>query len=161
MKSQFLVPLVLMDSKDLVFMMAIVKLDKEKTKLGIIIKESKGGITFTGRVNLRIKEKILETNGLMPRDEETYSLVHYTISITKFRDLEISKILSYSYYRNLQMFYSGSNSFPDKLFSGNILSVYTNPNMVRQKYHNAYLMTLLVSPYGFSTKRKIKRRYYF
>ena len=139
----------------------IVKLDKEKTKLGIAIKESKGGISFTGRVNLRIKERILDTKELTPKDEETYSLVPYTISINEFRDIEISKILFYSYSRNLQMFYSGSSSFPDKLFSGNILSVYTNPNMVRQKYHNAYLMTLLVSPYGFSTKRKIKRRYYF
>ena len=62
----------------------IVRLDKEKTKLGIVIRESKEGITFTGRVNLRIKERILDTKELTPKDEETYSLVPYTISITKF-----------------------------------------------------------------------------
>ena len=139
----------------------IVRLDKEKTKLGIVIRESKEGITFTGRINLRIKERILETNELTPKDEETYSLVPYTISITKFRDIETSKILFYSYSRNLQMYYAGSSQFPDKLFSGNILSVYTNPNMVRQKYHNAYLMTLLVNPYGFSIEEKLKEDFHF
>jgi hypothetical protein len=49
------------------------------------------------------------------------------------------------------MFYAGNDPFPDSLFSGNILSVYTNPNMVRQKYHNANIMTLLVSPSGFGS----------
>jgi hypothetical protein len=44
------------------------------------------------------------------------------------------------------MLYAGSNPYPDKLFSGNILNVYTNPNMIRQKYHNAQVMTLVVNP---------------
>ena len=38
-----------------------------------------------------------------------------------------------------------SNNFPTKLFSGNILNVYTNPNMIRQKYHDASIMTLVAN----------------
>ena len=34
-------------------------------------------------------------------------------------------------------------AYPEKLFCGNILSIYTDPNMVRQKYHNANYMVLL------------------
>ena len=52
------------------------------------------------------------------------------------------------------MLYAGSNKYPTKLFEGNILSVYTNPNMVRQKYQNASKMTVLVEPLGLNPRDK-------
>ena len=46
------------------------------------------------------------------------------------------------------MYYAeGSASYPERLFFGNIMSVYTNPEMVRQKYKNADTMILLTRPF--------------
>ena len=137
-----------------------VRLDKEKNLLGIIIKETNDGLSFSGRVNLRIKERILETNELKPNDKETYALIPYTITLQKFRDKSASKILFYSYSRNLQMFYPSSKPNPEKLFAGNILSVYTNPNMIRQKYQNATIMTLIMDP-SENTEEKLEEDFQF
>ena len=47
------------------------------------------------------------------------------------------------------MYYiEGDVPYPEKLFSGNILLVYTNPNQVRQKYKNANTMVLLTRPFS-------------
>ena len=123
----------------------IVRLDKTKTVLAIMIHEEDAGLSFKGRLNLRIKERSLKTDELKPKDDETYTLVPYSITISTFREAA-SKVLFYSNSRNMQMFYAGTSPFPASLFSGNILNVYTNPNMVRQKYHNANVMTLFVNP---------------
>ena len=126
----------------------IVEYDQSKPKLGIML-ISNAGIQFTGRIFLRITERILSTDESKPMDEENYSLIPYTVNITKFRELSKSKILFYSYTRELQMYYVETNSpYPEKLFSGNIMSVFTNPNMVRQKYHGASTMILLTNPFG-------------
>ena len=127
----------------------IVKLDEKKTKLGIALYSE--SFAFSGRINLRITERVLGTDESKPMEDESYSLVPFTIDIQKFRDLPKSKILFYSYSRVLQMYHAESDTpYPEQLFSGNVLSVYTNPNMVRQKYHNAMIMTLLVNPMGFA-----------
>jgi hypothetical protein len=123
----------------------VVKLDKTNTKLGIILKETKTGLQFKGRINLRVTERALKTDELKPTEQETYTLIPFSINIQSFRE-KASKILFYSYSRNLQMLYAGNSPYPDKLFGGKILNVYTNPNMVRQKYHGANIMTLLVYP---------------
>jgi hypothetical protein len=44
----------------------------------------------------------------------------------------------------MQVYYNEVDTpYPKKLFSGNILSIYTDPNMVHQKYHDAKSMFLL------------------
>jgi hypothetical protein len=49
----------------------------------------------------------------------------------------------------MQMYYvEGNKPYPERLFFGNIMSVYTNPNMVRQKYKNADMMVLLSRPFA-------------
>ena len=126
----------------------IVKHYESNVKLGIIL-ISNAGLDFTGRIFFRTEERILETNEEKPMDEESYSLIPYTINISKFRELLKSKILFYSYTRELQMYYVETNKpYPEKLFSGNIMTVFTNPNMVRQKYHGANLMILLTNKFG-------------
>ena len=126
----------------------IVKLDAQKTKLGIVL-ISEAEVAFRGELYLRISERILGTDESKPMEEESFALAPFTVNIPKFRELSKSKILFYSYSRVLQMFHVESNNpYPEKLFSGNALSVYTNPNMVRQKYHGASTMILLVYPYG-------------
>ena len=126
----------------------IVKHDESKTKLGIML-ISNAGLDFSGRILFRTVERILGTDEEKPMDEESNSLIPYTINIAKFRELSKSKILFYSYTRELQMYYIETNKpYPEKLFSGNIMTVFTNPNMVRQKYHGANLMILLTNKFG-------------
>ena len=58
------------------------------------------------------------------------------------------------------MFYPSSKPNPEKLFAGNILSVYTNPNMIRQKYQNATIMTLIMDP-SENTEEKLEEDFQF
>ena len=140
---------------------AIVKLDEKKYKLGIIL-ISEVDYPFNGRIHFRISERFLGTDEQKPMEEETYSLVPFTINITKFREISKSKILFYSSTRFLHMYHVETNSpYPEKLFAGNILSIYTNPNMVRQKYHDANIMVLITSPFGFYSNSNLRETFKF
>ena len=134
------------------FLNSIMKLDTTKTKIGIAIYIS-AKETPQIKINLRITEKVLAVDEFKPEINEQYSVVPITINIPKFRAIPKSKILFYSSTRSLHMYESTSSEyFPTKLFAGNILNVYTNPNMVKQKYHNASIMTLIASPLGFTNE---------
>ena len=136
------------------YLNSILKLDKTKTKIGIAI-YIKADETPQININLRIAEKVLGTDEFEPQINEQYSMVPITIDIPKFRETLKSKILFYSSTRSLHMYEATSSGYsPNKLFSGNILNVYTNPNMVRQKYHNATIMTLIANPLGFANDEK-------
>ena len=125
----------------------IIEYDKSKKKLAIWL-VTNGQFDFTARIFLRTTEKILSVNEQTVMGDESYSLVPYTIIISHFRDLA-SKILFYSYTRELQMYYIEEETvYPERIFFGNILSIYTNPNMVRQKYRNADTMVLLTKRFG-------------
>ena len=125
---------------------SIMKLDKNKSKIGIAIHMSINEDTNI-KINLRISERILETNEKIVEFEEKYSLVPVTIEISKFWDIPNPKMLFYSSNNSLQMYEAVSNkNYPNKLFSGNILSIDTNPGQVILKYNNANIMTLLVDP---------------
>ena len=129
----------------------IIKHHSTRTKLGIYL-FTRGVIQFTARVFLRTTEKFLSVSEGKVTEDENYSLVPFTVTISDFRDYA-SRILFYSYTRELQMYYvETDNPFPEKLFSGNVLSVYTNPNMVRQKYHNANTMILLTRDFSQDDK---------
>ena len=136
------------------YLNSILKLDKTKTKIGIAI-YIKADATPQISINLRIAEKILAVDEFEPQINEEYSIVPITIEIPKFRAIPKSKILFYSSTRSLHMYEATSSGYsPNKLFTGNILNVYTNPNMVRQKYHNASIMTLIANPLGFANAEK-------
>ena len=121
----------------------IIKYSLENTKLGIFLK-AKGEISFTATVIVQAKEQFLETKEQNVTADELNSLVPFTVVISDFRYLNKSKILFYSYKNELQMYYvEDETPYPKRLFSGNIMSVYTNPNMVHQKYHDANYMVLL------------------
>ena len=125
----------------------IVEFHETKKTLGIFL-VALGAIDFDARIYLRTNEKMLSVNEQTVLEDESYSLVPFTIIISHFRDYA-SKILLYSYTRELQMYYVEENTpYPERLFFGNIMSVYTNPNMVRQKYKNADTMVLLTKNFG-------------
>ena len=120
----------------------IIQYDKEKTELGIFL-IAKGEISFTATVYVQTTEQFLETKEQNATVEEIHSLAPFTVVISDFREYA-SKILFYSNKKELQMYYvEDDTTYPKKLFSGNIMSVYTNPNMVHQKYHDANYMVLL------------------
>ena len=125
----------------------IIKYHETKKKLGIYLVTHQM-MNFTARIYVRTNENNLEVKEQIKREDETYSIVPFTITISKFREYA-SKILFYSYTREMQMYYKEENTpYPERLFFGNILSVYTNPNMVRQKYKNADTMVLLSKNFG-------------
>ena len=125
----------------------IIKHVSGKTKLGFML-ISDAGIPFTATFYFRITERIIDTSEIKISDKEEYSLIPFTINIQKFRDINKSKIVFYSKSRELQMYYvSATTNYPEKLFSGNLMNVFTNPNMVRQKYHGAMTMILLASDF--------------
>ena len=120
----------------------IIEYDTTKKKLGIYLVAG-GGISFSASVFVRTTERFLSVGNQRVTVDETYSLVPYTVVISDFRE-RASRILFYSFTRELQMYYVEQDTpYPEKLFSGNIMSVYTNPNMVHQKYHDANYMVLL------------------
>ena len=125
----------------------IIEYDETKTKMGIYLVTT-GGYQFNARIYLKITETFLSAEEQKANEDETYSLVPFSVVISDFRE-KASKILFYSYTRDLQMYYVElSTPYPERLFYGNIMNVYTNPNMVRQKYHNATTMVLLTKPFG-------------
>ena len=125
----------------------IMKLDSTKTKIGIAISLPETKDNTSIKINLRITERILGVNEEKPDFNETYSIIPMTINLTEFRISEepyISKLLFYSYSRVLYIYETVSNNnIPTQLFSGNILSIDTNPNQTRQIYHEASIMTLI------------------
>ena len=125
----------------------IIKFHSTKKKLAIYV-VTLGNIDYNARLFLRTNEKRLDVKQQTILDDERFSLMPYTIVISNFRD-SASKILLYSYTRELQMYYVEEESpYPERIFFGNILSIYTNPNMVRQKYKNANTMVLLTKKFG-------------
>ena len=136
----------------------IVEYDTSKKKLGIYLVAG-GYIEFTANVYVRTTEKFLNVEEAQVKDDEMYSLIPYTVVISDFRE-KCSRILFYSFTRELQMYYVEQETpYPEKLFSGNIMSVYTNPNMVHQKYHDANYMVLLTR--DFTDEEKTSEKFKF
>ena len=78
------------------------------------------------------------------------TLIPYIVDLNKIREKEgeekISKVLFYSQYSEMQMYYVPVDQFvPIKLFSGNIALVYTKPELATQKYHSTKLILLSTS----------------
>ena len=137
---------------------AIIKLDTTKKKIGIRL-HLEGIINFKARIYLRILEASLEQTEQKKKVDESHSLVPLSVVISDFRQYA-SKILFYSMTRELQMYYIESEAtYPEKLFSGNVLLVYTNANQVRQKYKNANTMVLLTR--DFPKEDKVSELYQF
>ena len=102
---------------------------KQKKKLGILLKSPE--LEASAVVYIRNKDTKLDAKEQEVNDFAKYSLVPYVIHISEFRPLA-SKVLFFSRTRDMQMYYVEEDTlYPERLFFGNIMSVYTNPNMVR------------------------------
>ena len=78
-------------------------MDTTKNKIGIKL-HVEGIITFNARIYLRILEEELEVKEQRKFTDELYTLNPLTVVIANFRNYA-SKILFYSYTRELQMYY--------------------------------------------------------
>ena len=97
------------------------------------------------KINLRISGFDVSENEKKFNEDETEALVPYVLDLTKIRGQAtdyISKVLIYSSKRELEMFHL-ENGTPTQLFTGNILLVYTNPDVIKEKYLGATTMILL------------------
>ena len=124
----------------------IFEYDKNK-KLFVISLKTTGELESDVSVYIRTQERTLEPNQEKVIDHAKYSMIPFTIHISQFR-AQASKILFYSKTRDMQMYYvEGDSPYPERLFFGNVMSIYTNPDMVRMKYKNADTMILLTRPF--------------
>ena len=97
------------------------------------------------KINLRITGfDVTEAKGYNEKEDNVF--VPYVFDVNKIRGTSqsdyISKVLIYSSKRELEMFHLALGT-PTQLFSGNILLVYTNPEVVKEKYYGATKMILL------------------
>ena len=124
----------------------IFEYDKTK-KLFVVSLKTTGELESDVTIYVRTTEKTLDVSEQKVTDYAKYSLIPFTIHISQFRPL-CSKILFFSRTRDMQMYYVEEDTpYPERLFFGNIMSVYTNPHMVRMKYKNADTMILLTRPF--------------
>ena len=137
----------------------IFKHDTTLKILAIILKKKGSEVTNDAHVYVRGKENVLEAKEQNVQDNSLYSLIPYTLVISDFRS-SASRILFYSRTRDMQMYYvEGDKPYPERLFFGNIMSVYTNPAMVRQKYKNANTMILI--PRDFSQEEPMGEKFLY
>ena len=109
-------------------------------------KDSLKDETIPLRINLRITGFDV-SQAKDYNENEANVLVPYVLDLKKIRGDEttanyISKVLIYSSKRELEMYHLKDGT-PTQLFSGNILLVYTNELVVKEKYHGATTMILL------------------
>ena len=96
-------------------------------------------------INLRVSGFDVSESEKKFNEDETEALVPYVFDLTKIRGQAqdyISKVLIYSSKRELEMYHLQSGT-PAQLFTGNILLVYTNQEVIKEKYQGATTMVLL------------------
>jgi len=114
---------------------------------------------------IKIQGTNLEANEIKVGNNENYATIPYVVDLLKIRESRaeyVSKILFYSNTREMEMFYIDDNEpAPVSLFTGNIMLVYTNEELVRQKYHGATKMILITDSLSSTEKAVIGEKYRF
>ena len=89
------------------------------------------------------------------REEYQKTLMPYIVDLElirgKSKDNYVSKLLLYSRYLEMQMYYldeTGESNMPILFFTGNIMLILTKPDLAIQKYHSTKLILLSESLNG-------------
>ena len=123
----------------------------DNNKLVILVKygyENNKNITedVTMEITLRTTGFNITEEGPYNEDEQP-TIVPYVFDLKKIRQMKKenyhSKVLIYSLIREMEMYYL-QNSTPTLLFSGNIMLLYTNEDVIREKYNGASTMILII-----------------
>lgn len=116
-------------------------------------------------ITLRINGFKVDTPDMGYNEEEVLTLVPYVLDLQEIRgdspDNYVSKVMLFSNTREMQMFYLDPTGAPVELFSGNIMLVYTNPEVVREKYHNAQTMILVTDSLSRTQRSFIGEKFRF
>jgi len=114
---------------------------------------------------IKIQGTNLEANEIKVGNNENYATIPYVVDLLKIRESRaeyVSKILFYSNTREMEMFYIDDNEpAPVSLFTGNIMLVYTNEELIRQKYHGATKIILITDSLSSTEKVVIGEKYRF
>ena len=118
-----------------------------KSRLVIQVLYGFGGEGTEASIVLKTKGTELSSQGEQSNQEQ-YSIIPYVIPLTEIRKNSgkdyVSKILFYSNTKEMEMLYvPDDNTAPISLFTGNIMLVYTNEELIKQKYQGAETMILL------------------
>ena len=120
---------------------------------------------YENTINIKISgTQFGDFAGLFYLDEKL-SPTPYIINLEEIRKKRInnkyvSKLLIYSNTTKMAMYHLSDNSAtPLKLFSGNIMLIYTNPDVIYQKYNNSKEMILITDALG-QTNNKINVLYF-
>ena len=107
-------------------------------------------------ITLRINGYKVDNPNLQYNEDENLALVPYVLDLNEIRGKDetdyISKVLLFSKNHEMNIFYL-DNGAPVELFFGNILVIYTNPDVIREKYNGANTMILLTET--FSKRKEI------
>ena len=128
---------------------ALVKANIISNNNRLVIKIVYQGEAIEGNAKIYIKKGGTELlNEGKYSEEELYTSIPYVIDLLKIRGNQmedyVSQILFYSYSREMQMFYITENEpRPVTLFVGNIMLIYTNEELIKQKYEGATTMILI------------------
>ncbi len=115
-------------------------------------------------ITLRTTGVKVDKEGFEYNEDEQLTYVPYVFDLKEIREMQKenyhSKVLIYSSTRELNMYYLDEGQ-PVELFSGNILMVYTNEDVVKEKYHGATTMILLTNSLSKSNPVYISEAYKF
>ncbi|MBO6244398.1 MAG: hypothetical protein J6O41_07575, partial [Clostridia bacterium] len=130
------------------------------TKLAILIKygteeegknEELSDEMVMMNITIRTTGYLIDKEDYEYNEDERLTLVPYVLDLKKIREMQTenyhSKVLIYSNSRELEMYYLQEGT-PGYLFSGNILMLYTNEDVIREKYNGASTMILLTNPFS-------------
>ena len=97
-------------------------------------------------INLRVNGFEVTEQDVPYNENEQLSMVPYILNLEKIRGDKaidyVSKVMVYSNKHEMQMFYLQTGASIE-LFSGNIMLVYTNPEVIKEKYNRASTMILI------------------
>ena len=97
-------------------------------------------------------------------EEEELTLVPYVFDLKEIREMEKenyhSKVLIYSSTREMDMYYL-QNGAPVELFSGNIMMVYTNEDVIKEKYNGASTMILITDSLSHKKAKPFGEKFKF
>ena len=115
-------------------------------------------------ITLRTTGVKVDKEGFEYNEDEQLTYVPYVFDLKEIREMQKenyhSKVLIYSSTRELNMYYLDEGQ-PVELFSGNILMVYTNEDVVKEKYHGATTMILLTNSLSKSNPVYISEAFKF
>lgn len=133
----------------------------ENTKLGIIIR-NEGEMETNVNVYLRFNKYALPAEEAHIKEDEQYTRVPYTLSISEFSS-KAKQIILYSSKRNLHIYHFetiNEETTLEELFSGNVIPLsFEGNNFINRKYISSQELVLVSEP--LETTMEVDEEFHF